>query len=178
MRHNCLIMRWGEAPRHHGDATFLILLLGISFWSCTGLVNNSAHMWGTSKYHAKQCIFVRCLAPGSSWRASFLSVTVVSWGTSGSPQWQGASKIDVMPQTLFFWASLGALSQTRGRAPQGASDSMRLSIQSRKFYTTATKKGVKSQLNTAGLLISCTVGLRHNFCCRGPILIPRPDSET
>ena len=31
---------------------------------------------------------------------------------------------------------------------------------------------------TAGLLISYTVGLRHNFCCRGPILIPSPDSET
>ena len=32
--------------------------------------------------------------------------------------------------------------------------------------------------DTAGLLIDCTVGLLHNFCCRGPILIPRPDSET
>ena len=33
--------------------------------------------------------------------------------------------------------------------------------------------------STAGLLISWTVGLLlHNFCCRGPILIPRPDSET
>ena len=29
-----------------------------------------------------------------------------------------------------------------------------------------------------GLLISYNAGLRHNFCCRGPILIPRPDSET
>ena len=32
--------------------------------------------------------------------------------------------------------------------------------------------------STAGLPISYTVGRRHNFCCRGPILIPRPDSET
>ena len=32
--------------------------------------------------------------------------------------------------------------------------------------------------STAGLLISWTVGLLHNFCCQGPILIPRPDSET
>jgi len=32
--------------------------------------------------------------------------------------------------------------------------------------------------HTAGLPISYTVGRRHNFCCRGPILIPRPDSET
>ena len=32
--------------------------------------------------------------------------------------------------------------------------------------------------NTAGLPISWTVGLLNNFCCRGPILIPRPDSET
>ena len=33
---------------------------------------------------------------------------------------------------------------------------------------------------TAGLSISYTVGRRHshNFCCRGPILIPRPDPET
>ena len=31
---------------------------------------------------------------------------------------------------------------------------------------------------TAGLLISCTVGHYHNFCCPGPVLIPRPDSET
>ena len=31
---------------------------------------------------------------------------------------------------------------------------------------------------TAGLLISYTVGRRHNVCCRGPILITRPDSET
>ena len=33
-------------------------------------------------------------------------------------------------------------------------------------------------IHTAGLPISYTVGRRHNFCCRGPILIPRPDSET
>ena len=33
-------------------------------------------------------------------------------------------------------------------------------------------------LHTAGLPISYTVGRRHNFCCRDPILIPRPDSET
>ena len=32
--------------------------------------------------------------------------------------------------------------------------------------------------STAGLLIGYTVGRRHNFCCRGLILIPRPDSET
>ena len=31
---------------------------------------------------------------------------------------------------------------------------------------------------TAGLPISWTVGQLHNFCCRGPILIPGPDSET
>ena len=31
---------------------------------------------------------------------------------------------------------------------------------------------------TAGLPISYTVGHCDNFCCRGPILIPRPDSET
>ena len=36
----------------------------------------------------------------------------------------------------------------------------------------------KSLDTTAGMLISFTVGLRHNFCYRGPILIPRPDSET
>ena len=30
---------------------------------------------------------------------------------------------------------------------------------------------------TAGLLISCTLGRCHNFCCRGPILIPRPVLE-
>ena len=35
-----------------------------------------------------------------------------------------------------------------------------------------------SALGTAGLPISWTVGLLHNFCCRGLILIPRPDSET
>ena len=29
-----------------------------------------------------------------------------------------------------------------------------------------------------GLPISWTLGLLYNFCCRGPILIPRPDSET
>ena len=33
-------------------------------------------------------------------------------------------------------------------------------------------------LITAGVLISCTVGLRHNVCCQGPVLIPRQDSET
>ena len=32
--------------------------------------------------------------------------------------------------------------------------------------------------DTAGLLIICTVGRRHNFCCRGPILIPRPVLES
>ena len=32
--------------------------------------------------------------------------------------------------------------------------------------------------NIAGLPISWTWGLRHNFCWRCPILIPRPDSET
>ena len=31
---------------------------------------------------------------------------------------------------------------------------------------------------TAGLPISYTWGLRHNFCCRGPILIPRPVLES
>ena len=31
---------------------------------------------------------------------------------------------------------------------------------------------------TAGLPISLTWGLRHNFCCRGPILIPRPVLES
>ena len=30
---------------------------------------------------------------------------------------------------------------------------------------------------TAGLPISCTLGRCHNFCCRGPILIPRPVLE-
>ena len=30
---------------------------------------------------------------------------------------------------------------------------------------------------TAGLPVSLTWGLRHNFCCRGPILIPRPVLE-
>ena len=34
------------------------------------------------------------------------------------------------------------------------------------------------QIHTAGLPISYTVGQVCNFCCRGPILIPRPDSET
>ena len=28
--------------------------------------------------------------------------------------------------------------------------------------------------STAGLLIRCTMGLRWHFCCRGPILKPRP----
>ena len=31
---------------------------------------------------------------------------------------------------------------------------------------------------TVEMPIRYTVGRRHNFCCRGPILIPRPDSET
>ena len=31
---------------------------------------------------------------------------------------------------------------------------------------------------TAGLPISCTWGLCHNFCCRGPILNPRPVLES
>ena len=31
---------------------------------------------------------------------------------------------------------------------------------------------------TAELPISHTVGLRHNFCCRGLILIPRTDSKS
>ena len=31
---------------------------------------------------------------------------------------------------------------------------------------------------TTGLPISYIVGRRHNFCCRGLILIPRPDLET
>ena len=31
---------------------------------------------------------------------------------------------------------------------------------------------------TAGLPISYTWGLRHNFCCRGRILIPRPVLES
>ena len=35
-----------------------------------------------------------------------------------------------------------------------------------------------SLLSTAGLPISWTVGQVYNFCCRGPILILRPDSET
>ena len=40
------------------------------------------------------------------------------------------------------------------------------------------KVAKRPRRGTAGLPISCTVGRRHNFCCRGPILIPRPDSET
>ena len=39
-------------------------------------------------------------------------------------------------------------------------------------------RGGGTKTLTAGLPISWTVGRRHNFCCRGPILIPRPDSET
>ena len=31
-----------------------------------------------------------------------------------------------------------------------------------------------ARASTAGLPISCTLGHCHNFCCRGPILIPRP----
>ena len=39
-------------------------------------------------------------------------------------------------------------------------------------------KDIHTTIATAGLPISYTVGLLHNFCFRGPILIPRPDSET
>ena len=44
----------------------------------------------------------------------------------------------------------------------------------------AVSAAIESQRkgSTAGLPISYTVGRRQNFCCRGPILIPRPDSET
>ena len=35
-----------------------------------------------------------------------------------------------------------------------------------------------ARLRTAGLPISLTWGLRHNFCCRGPILSPRPVLES
>ena len=33
-------------------------------------------------------------------------------------------------------------------------------------------------LYTAGLAEDCTLGLRHNFCCRCPIPIPRPAMKT
>ena len=31
---------------------------------------------------------------------------------------------------------------------------------------------------TAGLAKDDKLGVRHNFCCRGPILNPRPDMKT
>ena len=33
-------------------------------------------------------------------------------------------------------------------------------------------------LSTAGLAKDDKLGVRHNFCCRGPILNPRPDMKT
>ena len=44
--------------------------------------------------------------------------------------------------------------------------------------TQLREEAVEADKHTAGLPISLTWGLRHNFCYRGPILIPRPDSET
>ena len=38
---------------------------------------------------------------------------------------------------------------------------------------------VALQINlTAGLAKDDKLGVRHNFCCRGPILNPRPDMKT
>ena len=49
---------------------------------------------------------------------------------------------------------------------------------SRTLLSCADKWVLALHWRTAGLPISWTVGLLHNFCCRGLILIPRPDSET
>ena len=42
--------------------------------------------------------------------------------------------------------------------------------------TEENKKSIK--VVTAGLPVSLTWGLRHKFCCRGPILIPIPVLES
>ena len=46
------------------------------------------------------------------------------------------------------------------------------------YFAEVNDRITRYRISTAGMPISYTVGCRHNFCCRGPILIPRPDSET
>ena len=41
-----------------------------------------------------------------------------------------------------------------------------------RHWSSFTGINTSSGINTAGLPVSLTWGLRHNFCCRGLILIP------